>query len=70
MSAGRRRTIAERAVTGARIELDYALSRAVRSNRPNGRRPPPSQRSQERLERECVAFVKAQSKSNLPAQQC
>src|SRR5262245_25079298 len=61
---------AERAVTGARIELDYAIG----SKRTNGgseaavadaRRR--LKEANERLERERIAFVKAQSKSNLPA---
>lgn len=61
---------AERAVTGARIELDYALA-AKRSG--NGADQTVAdarkrlQEANERLERERLAFVKAQSKANLPA---
>jgi HlyD family secretion protein len=61
---------AERAVTGARIELDYAIS-AKRNGSGTEQSVGDARRrlreANERLERERVAFVKAQSKSGLPA---
>ncbi len=61
---------AERAVTGARIELDYALS-ARRSGSGNEKSVTDARKrlseANERLERERIAFVRAQSKPNLPA---
>lgn len=61
---------AERAVTGARIELDYALAAkrngsGVEQSVDEARRR--LREANERLERERIAFVKAQSKANLPA---
>ncbi len=61
---------AERAVTGARIELDYAISSkhtgsGTDQNVTDARRR--LKEARERLDRERQAFVKAQSKSNLPA---
>lgn len=61
---------AERAVTGARIELDYAIAakrkgtgteQSVRDARRRLRE------ANDRLERERINYVKAQSKANLPA---
>ncbi|HEX2840414.1 HlyD family secretion protein [Hyphomicrobium sp.] len=61
---------AERAVTGARIELDYAIS-AKRSGSGSDAAVADARRrlkdANERLERERIAYVKAQSKPNLPA---
>lgn len=61
---------AERAVTGARIELDYALA-AKRAGTGNEQNVADSRRrlkdARERLDRERLAFVKAQSKANIPA---
>lgn len=61
---------AERAVTGARIELDYAIS-AKRSGTGSEAAVSDARRrlkdANERLERERIAYVKAQSKANLPA---
>jgi HlyD family secretion protein len=61
---------AERAVTGARIELDYAIS-AKRSGTGSEAAVSDARRrlkdANERLERERIAYVKAQSKPNLPA---
>lgn len=61
---------AERAITGARIELDYALA-AKRSGTGNEQAVADARRrlkdAKDRLERERLAFIKAQSKSNLPA---
>lgn len=61
---------AERAVTGARIELDYAIA-AKRSGTGSEAAVSDSRRrlkdANERLERERIAYVKAQSKPNLPA---
>jgi len=62
---------AERAVTGARIELDYALI-AKRSASGGSDQTVTEARKRlseanERLERERLQFVKAQSKANLPA---
>ncbi len=61
---------AERAVTGARIELDYAIS-SKRTGSGNEQTVADARKrlkdAKERLERERVGFVKAQSKSNLPA---
>jgi HlyD family secretion protein len=61
---------AERAVTGARIELDYAIS-AKRSGTGSDAAVNDARRrlkdANERLERERIAYVKAQSKANLPA---
>ncbi len=61
---------AERAVTGARIELDYALI-AKRAAPANDRSAAEARRrlkeANDRLERERLAFIKAQSKANLPA---
>ena len=61
---------AERAVTGARIELDYAISTkhtgsGTDQNVTDARRR--LKEARDRLDRERQAFVKAQSKSNLPA---
>jgi HlyD family secretion protein len=61
---------AERAVTGARIELDYAIASkrsgsGTESNVADARKR--LKDAKDRLERERLAFVKAQSKSNLPA---
>lgn len=61
---------AERAVTGARIELDYAL--AAKRNRSGSTQDLADARKRlkeanDRLERERIAYVKAQSKANLPA---
>ena len=63
---------AERAVTGARIELDYALA-AKRSGSSAGAAQTVADarkrlsEANERLERERLAYVKAQTKANLPA---
>ena len=61
---------AERAVTGARIELDYAIS-AKRSGTGSEAAVTDARRrlkdANDRLERERIAYVKAQSKANLPA---
>lgn len=61
---------AERAVTGARIELDYAIA-AKRSGSGSDSGVSDARRrlkeAKDRLERERLAFVKAQSKANLPA---
>lgn len=61
---------AERAVTGARIELDYAIS-AKRGGTGSDAAVSDARRrlkdANERLERERIAYVKAQSKPNLPA---
>lgn len=61
---------AERAVTGARIELDYAISSkhtgsGTDQNVTDARRR--LKEARDRLDRERQAFVKAQTKSNLPA---
>ena len=61
---------AERAVTGARIELDYAL--VAKRNGSGSEQTVTEARKRlkdanDRLERERVNFVKAQSKPNLPA---
>lgn len=61
---------AERAVTGARIELDYALAAKRRGTGSAQSLSNARQRlsdANNRLERERIAYVKAQSKSNLPA---
>ena len=61
---------AERAVTGARIELDYALAAKRRGTGSAQALSNSRQRlkdSYKRLSRERIAYVKAQSKSNLPA---
>ena len=61
---------AERAVTGARIELDYAIS-AKRNGTGSDSAVSDARRrlkdANDRLERERIAYVKAQSKANLPA---
>jgi HlyD family secretion protein len=61
---------AERAVTGARIELDYAIA-AKRSGTGSEAAVSDARRrlkdANDRLERERIAYVKAQSKPNLPA---
>jgi HlyD family secretion protein len=61
---------AERAVTGARIELDYAIG-AKRSGSGSEAAVVDARKrlkeANERLERERIAYVKAQSKANLPA---
>jgi HlyD family secretion protein len=61
---------AERAVTGARIELDYAIG-AKRSGSGSEAAVADARRrlkeAKDRLERERIAYVKAQSKSNLAA---
>lgn len=61
---------AERAITGARIELDYALA-AKRSGASSDQGVADARKrlkeAKDRLERERLAFIKAQSKSNLPA---
>jgi HlyD family secretion protein len=61
---------AERAVTGARIELDYAIS-AKRNGTGSEAAVSDARRrlkdANDRLERERIAYVKAQSKPNLPA---
>ena len=61
---------AERAVTGARIELDYAIA-AKRTGTGSEAAVSDARRrlkdSNDRLERERIAYVKAQSKANLPA---
>ena len=61
---------AERAVTGARIELDYAIA-SKRAGSSNDQNVADSRKrlkdARDRLERERLGFVKAQSKSNLPA---
>ncbi|MDX2308323.1 MAG: efflux RND transporter periplasmic adaptor subunit [Hyphomicrobium sp.] len=61
---------AERAVTGARIELDYALAgkragNGTAQNVADARKR--LSEANERLERERLAYVKAQTKANLPA---
>lgn len=61
---------AERAVTGARIELDYALAAkrngsGIEQSVADARRR--LKDANDRLERERVNYVKAQSKPNLPA---
>ncbi len=61
---------AERAVTGARIELDYALAakrRGTGSAQALSNARSRLRTANDRLERERIAYVKAQSKSNLPA---
>lgn len=61
---------AERAVTGARIELDYAIAAKRKGDGSESAVSDARRRlreANERLERERVAFVKAQSKSGLPA---
>ncbi|MCH9764581.1 MAG: efflux RND transporter periplasmic adaptor subunit, partial [Alphaproteobacteria bacterium] len=61
---------AERAVTGARIELDYALAAKRRGTGSAQALSNARQRLRDannRLERERIAYVKAQSKANLPA---
>ncbi len=61
---------AERAVTGARIELDYAIASKRSGSGSDSNVADARKRLKEandRLERERLAFVKAQSKSNLPA---
>jgi HlyD family secretion protein len=61
---------AERAVTGARIELDYAIGAKRAGNGSSSAVTDARRRLKEandRLERERVSFVKAQSKSNLAA---
>lgn len=62
---------AERAVTGARIELDYALAAKRSSSGGSDQNVADARKrlaqANERLERERLAFVKAQSKANLPA---
>lgn len=61
---------AERAVTGARIELDYALAAKRRGTGSAQALSNARQRlrdANDRLERERIAYVKAQSKANLPA---
>ena len=61
---------AERAVTGARIELDYALAakrRGTGSAQALSNARSRLRSANDRLERERIAYVKAQSKSNLPA---
>jgi HlyD family secretion protein len=63
---------AERAVTGARIELDYAIAAKRSGSGSSGDSSVADARkrlkeAKERLERERLAFVKAQSKANLPA---
>lgn len=61
---------AERAVTGARIELDYAIT-AKRKDGGHAQAVADARKrlteANERLERERIAFVKAQSKAGLPA---
>lgn len=61
---------AERAVTGARIELDYALA-AKRSGNGSQQTVADARKrlseANERLERERLAYVRAQTKPNLPA---
>lgn len=61
---------AERAITGARIELDYAIA-AKRSGTGNDQSVTDARKrlkeGKDRLERERLAFIKAQSKSNIPA---
>lgn len=62
---------AERAVTGARIEFDFALSEK-RAGKSGADQPLADARQRlkdanARLERERLAFVKAQSKANLPS---
>ena len=61
---------AERAVTGARIELDYAISTkhtgsGTDQNVADARRR--LKEARDRLDRERQSYVKAQTKSNLPA---
>lgn len=61
---------AERAITGARIELDYAIGAKRAGSGTDASVAEARKRLKEakdRLERERIAFVKAQSKSNLPA---
>lgn len=61
---------AERAVTGARIELDYAISARRVGTGSEGSVSDARRRlkdANDRLERERIAYVKAQSKANLPA---
>jgi HlyD family secretion protein len=61
---------AERAITGARIELDYAIAAKRAGNGSEQSVVDARKRlkeGQDRLERERLAFIKAQSKSNLPA---
>jgi HlyD family secretion protein len=61
---------AERAVTGARIELDYALAAKRNGSGSSQALSNARQRvrdANDRLERERTAYVQAQSKSNLPA---
>lgn len=61
---------AERAVTGARIELDYALAakrRGTGSAQALSNARKRLRDANDRLERERIAYVKAQSKANLPA---
>lgn len=61
---------AERAVTGARIELDYAISARRTGTGSEGSVSDARRRlkdANDRLERERIAYVKAQSKANLPA---
>lgn len=61
---------AERAVTGARIELDYAISARRAGTGSEGSVSDARRRlkdANDRLERERIAYVKAQSKANLPA---
>ncbi len=61
---------AERAITGARIELDYAIA-AKRSGNGQDQAVIDARKrlkdAKDRLERERLAFIKAQSKSNIPA---
>ncbi len=61
---------AERAITGARIELDYAIA-AKRSGNGQDQAVVDARKrlkdAKDRLERERLAFIKAQSKSNIPA---
>jgi HlyD family secretion protein len=61
---------AERAVTGARIELDYAIGAKRKGTGSNAAIADARRRLKEandRIERERIAYVKAQSKSNLAA---
>jgi HlyD family secretion protein len=61
---------AERAVTGARIELDYAMAAKRAGNGTDQTVADARKRltdANERLDRERLAYVKAQSRSNLPA---
>ena len=61
---------AERTVTGARIELDYAIA-SKRAGSGNDQNVVDARKrlkdAKDRLERERLAYVKAQSKSNIPA---